>query len=169
MKRIHYWLIATVGVILVALAALAASYLLRNHSPIPSSIQSQLSFTPFVAGKEGDVIGTDSYKFDAKNDLLSYVIHLESGTFLTVSEQSTPQQFIDIPDGYVKLTDGLNRYGVFVNPLGTVYLTRPKGQSAGQTAVLNASGVLMFVRSSKDLTDDQWRRVFNQFSLEPTP
>jgi hypothetical protein len=111
-------------------------------------------------------IEEDTYKYDASQKGLSYIAAGSDFGRLTISQQPTPQSFIDIPNLYDKLVDNLNRYGVFQNPLGTVYLTRPDGQKSGQTAVLNSNGVLMFVRSEKNLDDGQWRSIFNQISLD---
>lgn len=140
---------------------------LSPSPPIPGDIQNKLEFKPYLTDtKKGLTVDKSSYKYDQGKKTLSYIIHSYEYGNLIVSEQPTPQQFIDIPDVYNKVIDGLNRYSVFQNQLGTVYLTRPSDQKSGQTAVLNSSGVLMFVRSDKNLSDDQWRSIFNQINLE---
>jgi hypothetical protein len=157
------------GVMFLAADAAIGIYLLKPKPPIPKNIQSQLDFTPYlVQPGTGITIDTSSYKYDASQKGLSFIARGKEYGKLTISEQPTPQQFIDIPEVYSKLVDKLNRYGVFDNAIGTVYLTRPDGQHTGQTAVINSKGVLMFVRSAKDLSDDQWRKVFGSFVLEKT-
>ncbi len=134
---------------------------------IPQSIQTQLNFTPFVVNKQSTLkVSSSSYKFDQELDGLSFIANSQSTGRLTISEQATPQEFIDVPDVYSKLVDGMNRYSVFQNQLGTVYLTRPGDQAAGQTAVTNADGVLLFIRSTRDLSDDQWRRIVDDLELQ---
>jgi hypothetical protein len=157
---------AIAGLILIVIASFI--YIrLTPDPPIPVDIRNKLKYEPYLLNADkGLVINKGSYKYDQNKETLSYVVHSDTYGELTISEQPTPQQFIDIPDVYNKVIDGLNRYSVFQNQLGTVYLTRPDGQKSGQTAVLNSSGVLMFVRSEKNLDDGQWRSIFNQVSLD---
>lgn len=153
---------------LITGAIIGTVYLVQRQGILPQNIQRQLDFKPFVVSSNSTVlhVNKSSYKYDASQQVLSFTVSSGDYGLLTVSEQTTPQTFIDISDYYTKLLDTLNRYSVFDDSLGAVYLIQPKDQKTGQTAVLNASGVLMFVRSNKDLSDDQWRQVFNQFVLE---
>lgn len=153
---------------LVTGAVVGTIYLVQRQGILPQNIQRQLDFKPFVVSSNSTSlhVNKSSYKYDPSQQGLSFTISADSYGLLTVSEQTTPQAFIDIPDYYTKLLDTLNRYSVFDDSLGTVYLIHPKDQKTGQTAVLNASGVLMFVRSTKDLSDEQWRQIFNQLVLQ---
>lgn len=166
-RRNRHILLAIIGAVLLVAVLAVGLYLLRPRPAIPQAVQSRLTFTPYVV-RPGGAISVDrqSYKYDPAEQGLSFVATGPKVGRLVVSEQPTPQQFIDIPDVYNKLVDGLNRYSVFDNQLGTVYLTKPKNQPSGQTAVLNSNGVLMFVRSEKDLSDGQWRVAFSSFRLE---
>ena len=148
-------------------AGWAVHMALKPKSAVPADIRKQLDFTPYTVKPESTLKADGkSYKYDASQKGFSFVASGGGTGRLTVSEQATPQSFIDIPDLYTKLVDNLNRYGAFNNQMGTVYLTRPKDQPRGQTAVINSNGVLMFVRSAGDLRDDQWRKLFQSFSLE---
>ncbi|HET7673809.1 MAG TPA: hypothetical protein VFK11_04855 [Candidatus Saccharimonadales bacterium] len=139
---------------------------LKPRSPIPGNIHKQLTFQPYIVKDSSLKVEDKTYKYDAPQKTFSYVVSGAGFGKLTISQQATPQSFIDIPDLYEKLVDSLNRYGAFQNQFGTVYLTKPDGQKSGQTAVVNSSGVLMFIRSEKDLSDDQWRSIFTRISLE---
>ena len=166
-QRMKFLWTIIAGTIVIASGALATVYVIGRQSGVPGDIQNRLDFKPFVL-TAGAVVAVDAstYKYDSSQKLLSFVANSNNLGKLTFSEQTTPPQFIDIQDYYPKLVDTLNRYSAFDNQFGTVYLTRPKGQQAGQTAIMNASGVLMFVRSEKDLSDEQWRRVFNALQLQ---
>lgn len=166
-KRPLFIALMVFGVMFLATDAAIGIYLLKPKPPIPKTIQSQLDFTPYLV-KPGAAITVDkgTYKYDPSQKGLSFVATGKDFGKLTISEQPTPQQFIDIPEVYSKLVDKLNRYSVFDNDMGTVYLTRPDDQHTGQTAVINSKGVLMFVRSAKNLSDDQWRKLFGSFALE---
>jgi hypothetical protein len=168
-KRPLFFALIIFGVMFLAADAVIGIYLLKPKPPIPKNIQSQLDFTPYLIQPDtGVTIDKGSYKYDLSQKGLSFIATGKDFGKLTVSEQATPQQFIDIPEVYSKLVDKLNRYGAFDNDMGTVYLTRPDDQRTGQTAVINSKGVLMFVRSSKNLSDDQWRKLFGSFVLEKT-
>lgn len=159
-----------VSVILISLVLAIVTaglfLILKPNQPIPQPIQKQLDFIPYIAKGQDITPDKNSYKYDSSQKGLSFTVSSAQYGKLTFSEQSTPQQFIDIPDLYTKLVDKLNRYSVFNNQLGTVYLTKPSDQKNGQTAVLNSSGVLLFARSEKDLTDSQWRKIFETVRLQ---
>ncbi len=168
-KKPLFVALAIFGLIFIAADVAIGIYLLKPRPPIPKNIQSQLDFTPYIIQPDAGIkVDVGSYKYDASQKGLSFIATGRDYGKLTISEQPTPQQFIDIPEVYSKLVDKLNRYSVFDNATGTVYLTRPDGQHGGQTAVINSKGVLMFVRSAKDLSDDQWRKLFRSFTLEKT-
>jgi len=62
---------------------------------------------------------------------------------------------------YDKVVTSMNGYGKFDCDSGTVHLTRPKDLAGKQAAVMNAKGTLMFVKPASDLSEDQWRKLFN--------
>lgn len=163
-KNSYRSLILAALVLILILAGLFI--LLKPKQAIPKTIQKQLDFIPYAAKGHDIRLDKNSYKYDPSQKGLSFTASSTEYGKLTFSEQPTPQQFIDIPDLYTKLIDKLNRYSVFNNQLGTVYLTKPADQKNGQTAVINSSGVLMFVRSEKDLTDSQWRKIFESVTLQ---
>jgi hypothetical protein len=167
-KKLLFVLSVLLTSLILVAAGWAAVHLAFTPRPaIPATVRDRLEFTPFVLKPDGSLTAdAASYKYDASQKGFSFVAHNEDGVELTISQQATPQSFIDIPDLYSKLVDNMGRYGAFDNQLGTVYLTRPKDQATGQTGVINAKGVLMFVRSSKDLQESQWRRSFQSFALE---
>jgi hypothetical protein len=111
-----------------------------------------------VENKEGTV------KYDSKLKLLSY----QSSAFginTTVSEQPTPDSFNDIPAVYQKVLDSWKEYASFGNSNGTVYLTRPGDQNGKEVGVLNSKGTLMFIKADKDLSNDQWKQLFNNLDI----
>lgn len=140
---------------------------LRQVSPIPASIDQELQFTPFIFTSTGGIpVMSSSYSYDPSNRVLRFTLSSTKTGKITVSEQTTPPQFIDIQDYASKLIDSLNRYSAFDNEFGTVYLTKPKTILRGQIAILNANGVLLFAQSYKDLSDDEWRQIFQHIRLD---
>jgi hypothetical protein len=89
-----------------------------------------------------------------------------SGKSLTFAEQSTPQNFVDIPQAYDKLIESLNSYSSFDSFYGKVDLTHPKELKGQQSAAMNSKGTLMFIHPTNgDLSTDQWKQLFNNLSI----
>ena len=97
--------------------------------------------------------------------MLSFSAKRPSGVKISFSEQPTPGSIVDIPQVYDKLVDSLQPYNTFDSVNGKVALTHPNNLNGGQTAVMNDKGTLIFVRPTKDLTDTEWRQVFNSLSI----
>ncbi len=160
-------IVIPIGAVLFLLAVGATTAVSKwyNRSPIPETIQNELTFSPFILvdGQDGKML-TTSYKYDKKNELLSFVIHRAPSEQFTLSEQPTPDEFGDIPTFYPKLLDKLNSYSTVQTSNGTLNLTRPSGGAI--TGILNARGILMFVRSDGATpTDDDWRIVVESLDI----
>src|SRR4051794_10749863 len=101
MKRL-WWMIvigvAGLGVVVIVILLLAPK------NPVPGPVRKQLSSTLFVPREAGAEVDRQSVKYDGSQKLLTYNVTY-AGTSLVVSEQPTPEQFIDIPDVYKKLVD----------------------------------------------------------------
>ncbi len=153
----------TAGAVLGASALIVGAFvLLHKSSPIPSNIAKQLTFSAILPAKSGSLIATkidpSTYKYDPANKLLSFVVTTPSYT-MVVSEQNYPDVLI-----YDKLTNGMNPYDEIATKLGKVTLAHPKSLNGGQAAVVNPSGLLVFAKPSRDLTNDEWTRFFNSLS-----
>lgn len=156
MKRL-WWI---VGAVVVVGAIVIVAILLAPKYPFAPSIRSKVTSTVFVPTGRGVVIERETAKYDSGLKLLTYNIQT-AGTKMVVSEQPTPESFIDIPQVYDKVITGLNEYSKFDSEQGTVHLTRPKELQGKQSAVLNAKGTLMFIKPNRDLSLDQWRQLFS--------
>jgi hypothetical protein len=95
---------------------------------------------------------------------LAYTVIIGKTTAV-VSEQSTPDQFTDIPAVYDKFLETFNQDSSFEVPAGKVYLGRPPNMEGRQAAVMNSQGTLMFVKPTTDLSGDQWRQLFLSFEI----
>lgn len=161
-------MIAIVSVVVLAIAAGGAGYYF-THRPtlIPQAIRKQVSFVIFVPGKSSaDQVNHTTVKYDSSLQLLTYMAKSASNNLqIIISEQATPQSFVDIPQTYDALTTKLNQYGSFDSINGTVYLTRPKELNGGQSAVMNAKGTLLFAKPSQSLSDNDWRAFFNSLNI----
>lgn len=166
MKLQRYkYLLVVIGSATAVLALAAAGIFWFTRSPISNSILKQISFTVFTPKTSNHLqLKADTIKYDAKLKQLSYIVQFQNQA-VTVAQQSTPDQFSDIPDYYPKLIEKMNAYASFENSLGKVNLTRPT-EIKNQVAVMNTKGTLLFAQSSSDLTPDQWRRLFNTLTID---
>ena len=159
----------SLGLVVGAGLLLGAYYLFFYHaSPnvIPPAIKRQVSFVVFYPSPDPDItLVPNSFTFDPKTKLMVYEISL-ANTPITVSEQSTPQNFIDIPQAYDKLIESLSEYASFQSYYDKVSLTHPKEFHGQQSAVMNSKGTLVFAHPTKGaLTEDQWKKLFNGFEV----
>jgi hypothetical protein len=160
MKRL--WLIAG----LVGLIGLAVTgFMIFGPKPlVPAVITRAVTSTILVPNVSGATVDRKSMKYDSQIKLLTYTASADSVN-IVVSQQPTPASFTDIPQVYDKVVASMSEYSTFESSTGTVHLTRPKDLGGKQAAVMNAKGTLMFVKPARDLSEDQWRRLFNNLEV----
>ena len=155
MNRLWWWI---VGGVAAAGMVLIVVLLLAPKSPIAPGVRKQLTSTFMAPVGGGAVVDRESANYLKDSKVLIYNVKY-AGTRIILSEQSTPDQFVDIPQVYAKLTDSMGNYKTFDVSLGTVHLTKLKDGDK-QVAVLNSSGTLLFAKPDRDLSDDEWRVFF---------
>jgi hypothetical protein len=166
------FVMASLGTLCFALLAAVAvgGYLWykQAHVIIPANIKKQVTFVIFYPQNNSVVqVNKKTLLYEPDKKLLSYTGKFAgSGTSFTLSEQTTPDSFVDIPQAYTKLLSSLNQYDSFGTANGTVALTHPKELNGGESAVMNAKGTLLFVRPSGTVTSDDWRRLFNNLQVQ---
>lgn len=147
---------------IVAIAAVVVVIHIYDQPPIPAPIRDQVKFA-ILLPTENVIIDQTSYKYDRSQQILSFTGRLTDGQSVTFAEQATPEPFNDIPNFYQQLLQNMFEYESFDGLNGTVYLTHPKG--AGQAAVINTKGTLVFARVARDETKQTWNTVFNDLAL----
>ena len=153
----------------IGIAALLIYSYQKYQNPknaIPSQIKSQLSFIVFYPGPSPDTtVDSSSFKYDQPTHVFSFVVNFMHQP-VTIAEQATPQNFIDIPQGYDKLIESLSEYASFNSYYDKVSLTHPKEFKGQQSAVMNSKGTLVFAHpTSGSLGEDQWRKLFNGLEI----
>lgn len=138
--------------------------LLGPKPPVPAEIKRAVTSTLLVPKARDVVVNRESMKYDSQLNLLTYSA-IAYGVKTVVSQQPTPESFIDIPQVYDKVVASMNEYKKFDSDSGTVHLTRPKDLGGKQAAVMNTKGTLMFVKPERDLSEDQWRKLFNNLEI----
>ena len=131
---------------------------------VPIEIKRAVTSTILIPRRDGVTVSRDSMNYDAKLKRLTYTA-MVFGVSVFVSEQSTPESFVDIPQAYDKLVNAMNEYQKFDTDVGTVHLTHPKELAGKQAGVMNAKGTLMFLKPDSDLSDDQWRKLFSSLEV----
>ncbi|MDL2341804.1 MAG: hypothetical protein QFB87_01860 [Patescibacteria group bacterium] len=159
----------SLGLIIVLVCAIGGFAVYKSNQPkgpIPRAIKQQIAFVIFYPSiTTGAAVNAASFKYDTQSKLLSYVVSY-SGRSITVAEQATPQNFIDIPQAYDKLTESLNEFASFDSYYDKVSLVHPKEFNGQQSAVMNSKGTLIFAHPTNgDLTVDQWKKLFNGFEI----
>jgi hypothetical protein len=138
----------------------------ENVQVVPADIKQKISHVIYYPDTIGGLtVDKTSFKYDDTNEVLSYTAKYSSAE-ITIAEQSTPENFVDIPQAYDKLVETLNSYSAFSSFHGTVYLTKPKENKGQQSAVMNSKGTLMFANVTiGSLTDNEWKKLFNNLEV----
>lgn len=160
-------LIRILGVFVIVIVAAAVFEIARyrqatNTASLPTTIKQKLAMPALTPVSQADnyTLNQDSIKYDDKEKLLSYTL-ASSDNSITVTEQPYPDVLI-----YDKLTGAIGQYSQVDTTAGKVTLGRPKDGGGAQVAVLNYNNqTLIFAKPQKDLSDDQWRLVFNTLEV----
>lgn len=127
-----------------------------THRPvIPSSISRQVSFEIFVPS------GADrkSVTYDSNAQLLNFNIHAD-GTSIAFTEQATPGVIASSPTMLVNGFGRLKNETALATAIGTAYVGNNQTLNGQQTLGMNTQGTLLFARPNKNLTQAQWRKLF---------
>ena len=162
MKR-GLWIL---GGIIAAIALVAAGFALANllkprPNPIPSSLSSQLEFSPLVIPANVESPKTSDYKVGKieEDTVLSYIIHIDDAT-VTVSEYQQPSQFSDVPDFKDKFLENTIQQSTSVSTAGgTIILGTQAKQQNKQLGMMLERGLVVFMNPSKSLEQKQWRTI----------
>lgn len=146
----------------VLLAAVIVIAILHQPALLPKDIKKQVNFVVFYPTGSQAVIEKSSFKYDSSLKLLSFDTNF-AGKQITFAEQGTPDSFVDDSNFYPKFIDSLNGYATFSSIQGQVDLTVPK-EFNNQTGVMNAKGTLLFAKSSGNISEDNWKQLFNSFN-----
>jgi hypothetical protein len=169
-KRLTIYVsLALVVIALVGGAVGIYSYINSRSSPIPSSIQSQLTFSPFVMTDSAKGYSTSDYKLSNPVDtihILSFKIHVKDGPTISLSEYPQPSEFTDIPEYQNSfLTNIAKQYDSVQTTNGTIFLGRLNQKENAQLGVMIERGLLVFLSPETDLSPQDWRKLGDQLSL----
>lgn len=163
------------GIILVlASLVVGALFVLKvttGSQVVPSEIKKQVSFplyipaqdiTPFTIDKNS--LKTYPDPGDSQMKIFSFVL-TSPGNKITFTEQVAPD-LVSEQIGLDKLASLMQAYKEIITSVGRVELTRPKELKGGQTAVAVPNfTTLIFAKPEIDLTENDWRKIFNSLEI----
>jgi hypothetical protein len=163
---------ATGALFLIIGSVFAYRYFTQGTTPIPASLRSQLTFSPFILPLETKDATTSDYKFTTAEGavkILSYKIHVQNSgnNSITVSEYPEPTEFTEIPEYKDRfLTNVAKQYDVVQTANGTIYLGRLTKQGNQQLGILLERGLVVFMSPGRDLPSAQWRNIGDQLEIQ---
>jgi len=145
------------------------AYIKDRSSPIPPSIQSQLTFSPFILTDSTKGYSTSDYKLSNPVDtiyILSFEIHIKDGPTISLSEYPQPSEFTDIPNYQNSfLANIAKQYDSVQTANGTIFLGRLGQKDNTQLGVMIERGLLVLLSPTTDLSPQDWRKLGDQLRL----
>jgi hypothetical protein len=151
------------------MVGLAAGIYFRQSSknPLPSDVKNHVKFKIIYPSSNSARIDKSSFVYQPKQGVLTYNVNF-AGTNISYSEQAAPNTLgSDTQVYYPSL--GIHPYAQFYSNLGQVALTKfwQSGnlKSVGQSAVIASHGTFLIAHSEKNLTNAQWKNLFQSLKI----
>ncbi len=164
------WRIFALAVAICGLAGGAYYYSAASPSPLPASIQADLTFSPFVIPRSAAHYSSTDFKFSTaenKVQILSYLIHTENHGVISISEYAQPPEFTEVPEYKDRfLTNVSKQYATVQTANGTIYLGRLARQNDKQLGVMLEKGLLVFLSPARELDQAAWRNLGDQLEVQ---
>jgi hypothetical protein len=152
-----------VAIVLLLAVVICVYAYTRGPSAVPSTIREQANFAIFYPNPTQQIyILPGSFKYDKSLAQVAFIARF-AGQSVTFAEQSSPDSFAADPTFYSNFITKLGGYATFSSVDGTVSLTEP-AQVNTQTAVMNTKGTLLFAKSSGNISENDWKLLFNSLS-----
>lgn len=153
------WLISWTLVILTV--SLVIKLWPQGPSPVPQAIRSEVSFE--IIYPNGYSIDQKSWKYLSSTRTVQFIAK-KDGYTVVFTEQPTPLAYQNDQGAYDRFIGSLRPSASFSVPLGTVslsnFVTSGDFQVVGVTGILKVKGTLLLAHPDTQLTDDQWRSLF---------
>jgi hypothetical protein len=154
-------------ILALAILVLAGSgivfYVNQNKkTPLPSDLKDHVKFKAIYPMSKNSQVDTKSFVYQSKNKILSFDVHFAS-TKIVFTEQQAPESLGSDTQAYYPAL-GIHPYAQFKTSLGQVALTKfwQSGnlKPVGQSAVLASNNTFLIAHSEKNLTNAQWKDLF---------
>jgi hypothetical protein len=135
------------------------------NNPLPSEIKDQVSYKVIYPGT--GKINKASYKYQSVDNTLVFNVN-DGDNQVVFTQQPAPSNLGS--DGQVYYPAlGLHPYAQFKSSLGQVALAKfwQSGtlKPIGQSAVLASKGTLLIAHSEKDMSNSQWKAMFDSLKI----
>lgn len=168
-RLVTYTLMALGAVLLASGAIIAYRAATRPTSPMPPSVQDQLTFSPLVIPLGNKTYTTSEYKFTPVEDNVHVLTYraVSTDAQLTVTEYPQPTQFTEVPEYKERfLSNVIGQYSTVQTANGTIYLGRPAKQGDKQVGVLLERGLLVFMQPDQDMDPALWRQFGDSLEIQ---
>ncbi|MBX4197196.1 hypothetical protein KW801_01410 [Candidatus Saccharibacteria bacterium] len=169
-KRFKKFKLAILLPIIVVLGGLAFYWLYikdQNANPLPDSLKNQISYKVVYPTSKTGTVDKDSYQYQVDQKTLTYSFN-SAETKIVFIEQPAPASLGTGNQVYFPAI-GVHPYAQFQSKLGPVALTKfyQSGslKSAGQSAILVAEGTMVIAHPNQDLTNTQWKVLFDGLKI----
>jgi hypothetical protein len=160
-KNISLPLVSIITIVLITVAVVI--FYATRPPVIPKSILKQINFAIFYPPiNQQTTIETSTFKYAKSLGQVSFIVNF-SGQHITFAEQSSPDSFAADPNFYPAFVQKLGGYATFTSVNGRVDLARP-AQVDAETGIMNAKGTLLFVKSTSNLSENNWKLLFNSLT-----
>jgi hypothetical protein len=157
-------MVLVVGVFIFASSRYTAYQKHREEAKALQSASPDIAFKPLVPADKAKQTGQSlGYNYDAEKQLLGFTDKYE-GASLTISQQPLPDAFKTDSNSLNKAAQSINAKEVVDTGKGIVYISTNKN-GVEQIIVFNTKDLLVFVRSDKKLSKDQWGTYVDQLKL----
>ena len=151
---------------IVAVAAIGLYLMNVSKNPLPVDIKNQISYKTIYPSKASSV-NQSSYSYRAESKVLTFNVR-SYGADIVFTEQPAPESIGSDGQTYYPAL-GIHPYAQFQSKIGPVALAKfyksSSLKSEGQSAILAAQGTLLVAHSDKDLTNAQWKQLFDSLKI----
>jgi hypothetical protein len=153
------------GVVIVFIGVIIGAIIYHNRTPlIPIKVQNEANFAIFYPNSNNQIrVEKNTIKYNTSLGQVSYIVDF-AGKKITFAEQTEPVSFTADPTFYTSFVENLRGYASFDSINGHVDLTFP-GQVNSQTAVMVTKGTLLFAKASGNISELNWRFLFNDLNF----
>jgi hypothetical protein len=154
---------------ILILAGTGTAFYIKQNSktPLPSDIKQHVSFKVIYPSSSKAQIDQNSFVYQAKQKVLTFNVNF-ANTKVAYSEQAAPDALGSDTQAYYPAL-GIHPYAQFKTSLGQVALTKFWQSSTlkpeGQSAVLASKGTFVIAHSKKNLTNPQWKDLFESLKI----
>jgi len=160
---------------LIAWPALIIAILLTIHfwpaapSPVPAAIKKQIEFSIIYPDPRQYSNKPNQWSYDNKDSAVQFTVSKDKYN-VVFTEEEVPLAYQNDVAAYNRFVGSLKPSANFNVPLGTAsitnFVTAGDYEVVGKTGILNTHGTLLLAHPDTELTDDQWRSLFESLQVD---